>query len=156
MKILESNARITPHQIAAMTGLPEDEVAETIKQAEEQKVILKYKTVIDWGKLGGEDLVWALIEVKVAPQRESGFDSIAYRIARFPEVHSLYLVSGTYDLAALVSGRTMQDIAAFVAGKLAPLESVQGTVTHFLLKKYKEDGEVLLEDSEGTRLPFTP
>jgi len=155
LKVLEDNARATPRQIAAMTGLPEDEVARTIKEAEEQRVILKYKTVINWEKLGGEP-VWALIEVKVAPQREAGFDSTAYRIARFPEVHSLYLVSGTYDLAVLVSGRTMQDIAAFVAGKLAPLESVQGTVTHFLLRKYKEDGELLAEDTEGGRLPFTP
>jgi len=153
-KILEEDARLTPQQIATMTGIPVEEVERTIRKAEEDRTILKYKTKINWERLG-EAQVWALIEVKVAPQRDVGFDSIAERIYRFPQAISVYLVSGTYDLAILVVGKTMQEVAAFVSQKLAPLESVQGTVTHFLLKRYKEDGEIL-EGEEGVkRLPLT-
>lgn len=154
-EILETNARATLEQISAMTGIPVAEVEETIKKAERERTILKYKTAINWNKLGVEQ-VWALIEVKVVPQRGVGFDAIAERIYRFPEARSVYLVSGTYDLAILVVGKTMQEVAIFVAEKLAPLETVQGTVTHFLLKRYKEDGEIL-EGEEGIkRLPVSP
>lgn len=154
-KALEEDARLTPEQISTMTGIPVDEVKKTIKKAEEDKTILKYKTVINWAKLG-EEQVWALVEVKVTPQRNVGFDSIAERIYQFPEARSVYLASGTYDLAVLVVGKTMQEVAVFVSEKLAPLETVQGTVTHFILKKYKEDGEIL-EGGEGVkRLPVTP
>ena len=119
------------------------------------RVILKYKTIIDWGKLE-EETVRALVEVKVAPQRDVGFDAIAERIYRFPQVRSVYLASGTYDLAIIVTGKTMHDIAVFVSEKLAPLDTVQGTVTHFILKKYKEDGEIF-EGGEGIkRIPITP
>ncbi len=153
-RILEEDARITPQQISTMTGIPVEEVERTIRKAEEDRTILKYKTKINWEKVG-EQQVWALIEVKVAPQRDVGFDSIAERIYRFPQAISVYLVSGTYDLAILVVGKTMQEVAAFVSLKLAPLESVQGTVTHFLLKRYKEDGEIL-EGEEGVkRQPLT-
>lgn len=152
---LESNARATPKQISAMTNIPVEEVEKVIKQAEKDRTILKYKTIINWSKLG-EELVWALVEVKVIPQRDVGFDAIAERIYRFPQARSVYLVSGTYDLAVLVVGKTMQEVAVFVSEKLAPLETVQGTVTHFLLKRYKEDGEIL-EGEEGIRrLPVTP
>ncbi len=155
LKALEGDARLTPEQISTMTGIPADEVKEIIKKAEEDRTILKYKTVINWARAGDEQ-VWALVEVKVTPQRNVGFDAIAERIYRFPEARSVYLASGTYDLAVLVVGRTMQEVAIFVSEKLAPLEAVQGTVTHFILKKYKEDGEIL-EGSEGTkRLPVTP
>ncbi len=154
-EILETNARATPEQISTMTGIPAAEVEKTIKKAEKERTILKYKTAINWSKLG-EEQVWALIEVKVVPQRGVGFDAIAERIYRFPEARSVYLVSGTYDLAILVVGKTMQEVALFVAEKLAPLETVQGTVTHFLLKRYKEDGEIL-EGEEGIkRLPVSP
>ena len=153
-RILEEDARITPQQISTMTGIPVEEVERTIRKAEEDRTILKYKTKINWEKVG-EQQVWALIEVKVAPQRDVGFDSIAERIYRFPQAISVYLVSGTYDLAILVVGKTMQEVAAFVSLKLAPLGSVQGTVTHFLLKRYKEDGEIL-EGEEGVkRQPLT-
>jgi len=155
LEILKDNARATPEEIAAMTGVPVSKVKKTIKQAEEDKVILKYKTMINWSKLGREE-VWALIEVKVTPQREVGFDSIAERIYRFPEVHSCQLVSGTYDLAIFVKGKNMQEIASFVSEKLAPLETVQGTCTHFLLKRYKEDGEILEPVKEVKRLPIMP
>lgn len=152
---LEKDARLTPEQISTMTGIPVDEVKKVIKKAEQDRTILKYKTVIDWSKLG-EEQVWALVEVKVIPQRNVGFDAIAERIYRFPEARSVYLASGTYDLAVLVAGKTMQEIAIFVSEKLAPLETVQGTVTHFILKKYKEDGEIF-EGGEGVkRLPVTP
>lgn len=155
LKALEGDARLTPEQISTMTEIPASEVREIIKKAEEDKTILRYKTVINWAK-AGEEQVWALVEVKVTPQRNVGFDAIAERIYRFPEARSVYLASGTYDLAVLVVGRTMQEVAVFVSEKLAPLETVQGTVTHFILKKYKEDGEIL-EGGEGTkRLPVTP
>jgi DNA-binding Lrp family transcriptional regulator len=138
-----------------MTGRSVAQVKRAMKQAEKERAIVKYKTIINWEKLG-EEQVQALIEVKIAPQRDVGFDSIAERIYRFPEARSVYLVSGTYDLAVLVVGSSMHEVAGFVTRKLAPLESVQGTVTHFLLKRYKEDGEVLEEaTAEARRLPLT-
>jgi DNA-binding Lrp family transcriptional regulator len=138
-----------------MTGKSVAQVKRAIKQAEKERAIVKYKTIINWEKLG-EEQVQALIEIKIAPQRDVGFDSIAERIYRFPEARSVYLVSGTYDLAVLVVGSSMHEVAGFVAQKLAPLESVQGTVTHFLLKRYKEDGEILEgEAAEVRRLPLT-
>jgi len=154
-EILEKDARLTPEQISTMTGISVDEVEKAVSKAEKDRTILKYKTVIDWAKLG-EEQVWALVEVKVIPQRDVGFDAIAERIYRFSQARSVYLISGTYDLAVLVSGKTMQEIAIFVSERLAPLDTVQGTVTHFILKKYKEDGEIL-EGGEGIkRLPVTP
>ena len=152
---LEKDARLTPEQISAMTGIPAAEVKKTIKKAEKDRAILKYKTIINWAKLGEEE-VWALVEVKVVPQRGVGFDAIAERIYRFPQARSVYLASGAYDLAILVAGKTMQEIAVFVSEKLAPLETVQGTVTHFILKKYKEDGEILQGGEGIKRLPVTP
>ena len=149
LKILEGDARTTTKQIATMTGTSADEVAKLIKKAEAERTILKYKTMINWDKVGDER-IWALIEVKITPQRDVGFDSIAERIYRFPQAHTVYLVSGTYDLAVLVMGKSMHDIADFVTQKLAPIEGVQGTATHFLLKRYKEDGEIL-EGGEGTK-----
>jgi len=149
LKILEKDARTTAKQISTMTGTPTAEVSRLIKKAEEDRTILKYKTIINWERLG-EELVWALIEVKVAPQRDVGFDAVAERIYRFPQAHTVYLVSGTYDLLVIVVGKTMHEVANFVSQKLAPIEGVQGTVTHFMLKRYKEDGEIL-EGKEGVR-----
>jgi len=154
-RILEQDARRTPQQIATMTGIPLAEVKKAIKKAEGDRTILKYKTMVDWDKLG-EEQVWALIEVKVLPQRDVGFDAIAERIYRFPEARSVYLLSGTYDLAVTVVGSNMREVAAFVSEKLAPLESVQGTVTHFLLKRYKEDGEILGVEERPKRVPIMP
>ena len=155
-EILEQNARVTPEQISTMVDKPVSEVEKIIKQAEKDGSILKYKAIINWPKLGEGD-IWALIEVRVTPQRGVGFDAIAERIYQFPEVHSAYLVSGTYDLAILVRGKTMQEISSFVAEKLAPLEQVQSTVTHFLLKRYKENGETFhLPKEINRRLPITP
>jgi DNA-binding Lrp family transcriptional regulator len=142
LKILENDARATPRQIATMTGAPLEEVKSTIKQAEKEHVILKYKAIINWERLENEH-VFALIEVKITPQRDVGFDAIAERIYRFPQAHTVYLLSGTYDLLVIVTGKSMHEVANFVSQKLAPIEGVQGTVTHFMLKKYKEDGDIL-------------
>jgi len=154
-EILQDNAHATPEQISTMLDVPVSEVEKAIKKAEENKTILKYKTIINWAKLGKEE-VWALIEVKVTPQRDVGFDTIAERIYQFPQVYSAYLVSGTYDLAVLVRGKNMQEISSFVTEKLAPLERVQSTVTHFLLKRYKIDGEITEPAKKLERLPITP
>jgi DNA-binding Lrp family transcriptional regulator len=148
---LEKDARLTAEQISVMTGVPTNEVQRIIKKAEKDGTIVKYKTVINWAKLG-EEHVWALVEVKVVPQRDTGFGAIAERIYRFPQAKSVYLASGTYDVAILVAGKTMQEIAVFVSEKLAPMETVQGTVTHFILKKYKEDGVILDDEGEPRRL----
>jgi len=154
LEILEKDARTTPEQISTMTGIPLAEVEKVISKAEEERTIVKYKTMINWQRLGKEQ-VWALIEVRLQPQRDVGFDLISERIYRFPQVRSAYLVSGGYDLAVMVMGKTMEEVSTFVARKLAPLEGVQGTVTHFLLKRFKEDGEIL-DGREGTkRLPLT-
>ncbi|TET17215.1 MAG: Lrp/AsnC family transcriptional regulator [Dehalococcoidia bacterium] len=152
LKILENDARTTTKQISTMTGTPNAEVARLIKKAEEDRTILKYKTIINWEKLG-EELVWALIEVKVTPQRDVGFDSIAERIYRFSQACTVYLVSGTYDLLVIVVGKNMHEVADFVSQKLAPIEGVEGTVTHFMLKRYKEDGEILEGKEEVRRQP---
>jgi len=154
-EIFEQNAKASPEQISTMVGIPASEVEKIIKQAEKDGTIVKYKTTINWAKLGKEE-VWALIEVKIAPQRDLGFDAIAERIYQFPQVCSAYLVSGTYDLAVLVKGRNMREISSFVTEKLAPLERVQSTVTHFLLKRYKENGEIFQPSLENKRLAITP
>ncbi|TEU03578.1 MAG: Lrp/AsnC family transcriptional regulator [Dehalococcoidia bacterium] len=154
-KILEEDARKTPQQIATMTGIPLSKVKGAIKQAERDRTILKYKAIVNWDRLGDEQVV-ALVEVRLVPQRDVGFDAIAERIYRFPEARSVYLMSGTYDLAVLVAGKTMQEVASFVTQKLAPLDGVQGTVTHFLLKRYKEDGEILEVEKRPKRVPIMP
>jgi DNA-binding Lrp family transcriptional regulator len=152
LKILESDARVTPKQISTMTGTSQSEVVKLIKQAEKDQTILKYKTIINWDKVK-EEQVSALIEVKVAPQRDLGFDAVAERIYRFPQARSVYLLSGTYDLLVLVTGKTMHEVADFVSQKLAPIEEVQGTVTHFMLKRFKEDGEILGGKEKAKRQP---
>jgi len=149
LKIMEDNACTTTKQLATMTGSTEGEVKKLVKKAEEDRVILKYKTLVNWDRVGDEH-VWALIEVKITPQRDVGFDSIAERIYRFPQARTVYLVSGTYDLAVLIMGSSMHEIADFVTQKIAPIEGVRGTTTHFLLKRYKEDGEIL-DGGEGNR-----
>ena len=154
-KILEEDARKTPQQIATMTGIPLSKVKGAIKQAERDRTILKYKAIVNWDRLGDEQVV-ALVEVRLVPQRDVGFDAIAERIYRFPEARSVYLMSGTYDLAVMVTGKTMHEVASFVTQKLAPLDGVQGTVTHFLLKRYKEDGEILEVEERPKRVPIMP
>lgn len=156
LRILEKDARTTPERIAEMTGRSVADVRALIKKAEEDRAILAYRTQVDWEK-AGQSLVYALVEVKITPQREVGFDAIASRIARFPEVRSMHLVSGTYDLAVQVVGKTIYEIASFVTEKLAVIDAVQGTATHFILKRYKEDGTLIRgEDGTAGRLPLSP
>ena len=155
LKILARDARTPPAQIAVMTGKTESEVAQAIKQMEEAGIIRRYKTVIDWDKAGVERL-FAFIDVRVSPSRGVGFDDVARRVYKFPEVHSVYLVSGDYDLRVVVEGQTMREIAFFVAEKLATLEGVLSTRSSFLLKKYKDDGDVYEEPEGDERLAVTP
>ncbi|MCL2615487.1 MAG: Lrp/AsnC family transcriptional regulator [Dehalococcoidia bacterium] len=150
LRMLEKDAKLTPEQIAAMTGSSATEVSQVIKQAEDDRAIIKYKTLINWDKVGNEH-VWALVEVKITPQREVGFDAIAERIYKFDEARTVYLMSGTYDLAVVVEGRTMQEVAEFVTHKLAPIEGVTGTASHFVLRRYKEDGEIFDTKEESKR-----
>ncbi len=150
LKILENDSRTSANQIATMTGTPVAEVTRLIEQAEKDRVILKYKTVVNWDKIEQEEQVWALIEVKVKPEPEAGFDSIAERIARYQQVRSLFLASGTYDLLLVVVGKSEHQVADFVSQNLAHIEGVEGTVTHFVLKRYKEDGETL-NGGEGVK-----
>ena len=155
LQLLVEDARLTPAQIAERTGRPEAEVKQAIAKLEKDGVIRRYKAIVDWEKAGVEH-VYGFIEVRVSPQRGLGFDAIAERIMEFPEVHSLYLMSGTYDLLVVIQGKSMRDVAYFVAEKLAPLEHVLSTATHFVLRRYKVDGDTLMERAEVKRLPITP
>ncbi|HEX3015204.1 MAG TPA: Lrp/AsnC family transcriptional regulator [Desulfobacteria bacterium] len=155
LAILAENSRLAPEDIAVMLGIKVEDVNAFINEMEDSKIILKYNTMINWEK-AGEETVSALIDVKVIPQREVGFDTVAERIYRFPEVQNVYLMSGAYDLSVLIQGKSMKDVALFVAQKLATLEFVQSTATHFVLKKYKQDG-VVFEDTEADhRLVVSP
>ena len=155
LEILESDPRIAPEKIATMIGITEAEAASKIKEMERTGIIRKYKTVIDWER-AGEEYVYAIIELKVALRERTGYDAIAERIARFPEVRSVRLISGDHDLSLTVRGKSMKDVAFFVAEKIATLEQVQGTVTHFVLRTYKEDGDVLFEKERSERLAISP
>ena len=155
LEILESNPKITPKEISALTGIKEAQVASKIKEMEKKGIIRKYKTVIDWEK-AGEEYVYAIIELKVTLRSRTGYDAIAERIAKFPEVRSVRLISGDHDLSLTVRGKSMKDVAFFVAEKIATLEQVQGTVTHFVLRAYKEDGDVLFEKERSERLAVSP
>lgn len=153
LEILENDARLTAEEIARMVKKPVAKVKSLIKQYEKDGIILKYKTVINKEMLHEERSgVRALIEVKVVPQKDVGFDYLAERIYRFPEVASCYLVSGSYDLLLIIEGKDIHTVSSFVAEKLAPMENVRGTVTHFLLKKYKEDRQIL-KRAERTKRP---
>ncbi|MBE5781112.1 MAG: Lrp/AsnC family transcriptional regulator [Clostridiales bacterium] len=153
--ILKENARTETADMAAMLGAEEAEVLNTIRALEDEKLILKYTAIVNEEKLDS-DSVTALIEVKVSPMREQGFDSIAKRIYRFDEVESVFLMSGAYDLMVLIHGDSMRQIAFFVAQKLATIDGVLSTATHFVLKKYKELGVIFETVDEETRLPVTP
>lgn len=153
---LVADARRDPERLAALAGLSAEQVRELIAALEQQRVIRGYKTVVDWERLGAERVV-AFIDVSVSPQREVGFDQVAARIYRHPEVRSVHLVSGGHDLRIVVEAPTMREISQFVSEKLAPIDHVTATNTHFLLKAYKEDGDVLVEDRPADdRLPVTP
>ncbi len=144
LEILEKNSKATAGEIAVMLGKTEEEVAEAIRKYEAENVIVGYSTLINWDKTEREK-VTALIEVKVTPQRGLGFDKIADRIYKYPEVTACYLMSGGFDLTVIIEGKTMKEVALFVSEKLAPLESVLSTATHFVLKKYKDKGTIFEE-----------
>ncbi|MDD5450162.1 MAG: Lrp/AsnC family transcriptional regulator [Candidatus Omnitrophica bacterium] len=156
LEILEKDARLSPEEIAKMVGKSTAAVKSAIKKYEKEGLILKYKTIINKELVKNDKKdVRALIEVKITPQKNVGFEHIAERIYQFPEVTSCYLLSGGYDLLLVVEGKDIHTIANFVASKLAPMENVRGTVTHFLLKKYKEDGDVLKKAGQDKRLAIT-
>jgi DNA-binding Lrp family transcriptional regulator len=154
LRMVEGNARMSDTEIAQMVGMEESEVKKIVADLEHKGIIRGYKAVVNYEKAGIE-IVQAIIDVKVSPERNTGYDAIAERIARFPEVKSVRLVSGEYDLSVLISGKTMHEVAYFVAEKIAPLEHVRNTVTHFLLKSYKENGEIYGEEEKGKRLAVT-
>lgn len=139
LKLLNEDSRYTNSQLAVMLGMTEEEVVAKIKKYEKEGIIKGYKAVVDWERVDTDRLT-ALIELKVSPKKNFGFDEIAETIMRFDEVESVYLMSGAYDLAVTVTGKSFQDIAMFVAKRLSPLESVLSTATHFILTRYKQDG----------------
>ncbi|MDD5127626.1 MAG: Lrp/AsnC family transcriptional regulator [Dehalococcoidales bacterium] len=153
LKILENDSRISVKEIATMLSTSPAEITRLIKEAETNRTILKYKAIINWDKVESKQ-VWALIEVKVTPAPEAGFDPAAERIATFPQVDSVYLASGNYDLLVIVSGKTEHEIGDFVSQKLSHIPGVQSTVTHFVMKRYKEDGEVLDGQATQSRQPM--
>ncbi len=155
LRILSEDAKATPAQIATLLGRSEEDVAREIRDLEDTGVIKKYITLVNWEKLEGS-YVFAVIELKVALQRKTGYDSVAERISRFSEVESLRLISGDYDLQVTVKGKSMRDVAFFVAEKIATLEGVQSTCTHFILKSYKEHGVILTDKPKPKRLVVTP
>lgn len=141
LKLLENDSRLTPEKIALMLDKEVGDIRNMIAKYERDGVILGYKTLIDWDKTDKEH-VSALIELKITPQRDRGYDHVAQKIYNYPEVESLYLMSGSFDLAVLIEGKTMREVALFVAEKLAPLEDVTSTATHFVLRKYKDKGVI--------------
>ncbi|NMC28076.1 MAG: Lrp/AsnC family transcriptional regulator [Syntrophomonadaceae bacterium] len=155
LELIEYDAKLSDKSLATMLEVDEAVVKDAIAKMEHDKIILGYNTVINWEKMGC-DGVTAMIDVKVIPEREVGFNAIAERIYRFPEVRCVYLMSGTYDLSVVVTGNSMKDVARFVSHKLSCLEHVQGTVTHFVLKRYKQDNFIFDEPEEDKRLVVSP
>ena len=154
LHLLQEDCRLPLEKLAVMTGASVEAVAEVIDDMEKRGVILRYSPVINWDKTDRER-VEAMVEVRVTPQRDQGFDAIAERIYRFDEVKSVYLMSGAYDLLLLVEAHTLKDLAFFVSAKLSTLETVTGTATHFVLKRYKSDGVVFEGKNDDKRLVVT-
>ena len=150
LRLIDDNAKLTNEQLAVMLGEDAQDVAQTIAGYEKQGVIRGYKALIDWDQTD-RNLVSARIEIKVIPKGTMGFEEIAYTISQFREVETCYLMSGGYDLALTISGKTFKDIALFVAHRLEPLEPVQSTSTHFVLKKYKQRGQMMVDDFKDER-----
>ncbi|MBT2734473.1 Lrp/AsnC family transcriptional regulator [Neobacillus sp. C211] len=157
LRLIEENHKISEETIALMVMSSEETVRNTIKKLEEEKVIVSYPALIDWSKVEGQENIIAMIDVKVTPKRGVGFDEVAERIYRFPEVTSLYLMSGAYDLSITIEGQTMNQIASFVSEKLSTIDNVISTTTHFMLKKYKHDGVIFGGgDEKDRRMVITP
>ncbi len=155
-EILEGNCRLSAAEIAAMLEADEERVSAAIEAMEQERIIVRYGAKVDWQKLDEERKVFANIAVSVTPERDYGFDKVAARIARYPEVHSLYLLSGGHDLEVVIEGDSMRHIALFVAERLAPLPGVNSTSTHFVLRVYKRDGDVLIGEERDQRLAISP
>lgn len=152
VEILEKDSRIALEDIAKMVQLSKEETEQAIKKLEDNKIIVRYITVVDWAKIEEHSGVIAMIDVKVTPKRGVGFDEIAERIYRFDEVSSVYLMSGVYDLSVIIEGKSMNEIAHFVSNKLSTLDSVLSTTTHFILKKYKHDGIIFGSENKDKRI----
>ncbi len=155
LKLLKENAALKPAQISALLNLPEAEVSAKIKAYEEEQIILGYRAILNEEKLDLE-IVRAVIEVKITPEREGGFNRLADRIAKYREVHSCYLMSGTYDLLVVVEGANLREVANFVSEKLATIQGVISTATHFMLKPYKEQGMLMSREQNSERLAVSP
>ncbi|AST96888.1 Lrp/AsnC family transcriptional regulator [Shouchella clausii] len=156
LQIIEANGRLESSKIAKMVDLTSEEVDQYVKELEDKNVILSYSAVVDWTKLPAKETVTATIDVKVAPKRGVGFDEVAERIYRFPEVKALYLMSGAYDLSVVIEGKTMQETARFVSERLSTIDSVLSTTTHFQLKTYKHDGVIFKEPESDKRIVVSP
>jgi DNA-binding Lrp family transcriptional regulator len=155
LELLKEDARRSAELIATMLAEPEAEVAKAISEMEAEHVIVKYATVVNWSKVDDEK-VTALIEVQITPERGRGFDAIAERIYLYPEVKSVYLMSGAYDLLVEIEGRTLKEVASFVSNKLSPLDRVLSTKTNFILKKYKQDGIIFEDHEDDHRMLISP
>ena len=155
LELLEHDARRSVKDLATMLGRSEYDVEEQMKKLEKNKIILGYNTMINWHKYG-DNTVTAIIEVNVTPQREFGFDAIAERIYRFDEVKTVYLMSGSFDLLVIIEGKTLNNIADFVARRLSTIEGVTSTRSHFMLKAYKKDGIIIDDKEKDHRLVITP
>ena len=158
LELLERDAHLSHNTIATMTGLPVEQVAAQVAAWEASGVIRRYTAVVDWDRASadGDDTVTAFIDVSVAPARGVGFDDVALRISRFPEVRSVYLVSGGHDLRCTVTGSGLRAVSDFVAQKLSTIDRVQATATHFVLKAYKRGGVAFVDTEPDHRLPVTP
>ena len=155
LTFIEKNSRIDIRELAIILGVDEASVMNELEKMEEEHIICGYHTLIDWDKAGIEK-VTALIEVRITPQRGKGYDNIAERIYKYPDVNSVYLISGGYDLLVTVDGKTLKSVSSFVNEKLATIEGVLSTATHFILKKYKDHGTILTKKYEDTREKVTP
>jgi DNA-binding Lrp family transcriptional regulator len=155
LRILEENSRLSAEEIATMTSLAAGEVAARVSALEAAQVIKGYSTVINWEKAGNGE-VSAIIELKVNPERDYGYDRIAERLSRFRQVKTLRLMTGTYDLQLLVTGKNMQEVSRFVSEHVAPMDRIRETATHIIMKSYKENGNTLFEQKEPERLPVSP
>lgn len=155
LSVIEKNSKISIEDLALLLGESVENVTQAVMEMEQDKVICGYHTIINWNKVTNQK-VNALIEVKVTPQRGLGFDKIAERIYNFPEVTAMYLMSGGFDFAVFIEGKTLQEVAEFVSSKLSPLESVLSTATHFVLKKYKDHGTIMVAEPTRERMLITP
>ncbi len=155
LAIIEKNSRISVKELAVILGAEEIDVANELKALEDEGIICGYHTMIDWEKTDIEK-VTALIEVRITPQRGQGFDNLAERIYKYPEVNSVYLISGGYDLLVSLEGKSLKQVSSFVSDKLSTLDGVLSTATHFILKKYKDHGTILGKKYEDTREMITP